>query len=71
MATVQRVLGLVEGIMRKPQQTVFVSGTVYKVTERAGYLKAALNGYFGWTSVWAYDQEGLKRRIRQVRSGGQ
>ena len=57
--------------MRKPQQMVFVSGTSYKVTERSGYLKASLNGYFGWVSVWADDYKGLVRRIKQVRSGGQ
>jgi len=57
--------------MSKPQQKVFVSGTSYLVTERAGYLKAALNGYFGWTSVYAEDYKGLVRRIKQVRSGGQ
>ncbi len=57
--------------MSKPQQTVFVNGMAYRVSEHAGYLKAALNGYFGWTSVWAPDSESLKRRIKQVRSGGQ
>lgn len=50
---------------------VFVSGTSYAVTQCSGYLKASLNGYFGWTSVWADDYKGLVRRIKQVRSGGQ
>ena len=57
--------------MHKPQQRVFVSGTSYNVSERSGYLKADLSGYFGWTSVWADDYKGLVRRIKQVRSGGQ
>jgi hypothetical protein len=57
--------------MRQPQQRVFVSDTSYLVTERAGYLKAALNGYFGWSFVYAEDYKGLVRRIKQVRSGGQ
>jgi hypothetical protein len=58
--------------MRQPKMPrVFVSGTSYAVTERAGYLKADLSGYFGWTSVWADTYPGLVRRIRQVRSGGQ
>lgn len=57
--------------MRNPQQKVFVSGTSYKVSEHPGYLKAALNGYFGWTAVYADDYKGLVRRIKQVRSGGQ
>lgn len=50
---------------------VFASGKTYPVTEHAGYLKADMNGYFGWTFVWADTREGLVRRIRQVRSGGQ
>lgn len=50
---------------------VFVNGTSYVVRENAGLLKADMNGYAGWTSVWADDAEELKRRIRRVRSGGQ
>ena len=56
---------------------VFVGGRSYAVTQRAGILRAELNGYFGWTNVWAdaTDQieayNTLARRIRQVRSGGQ
>lgn len=57
--------------MRQPKLSVFVSGTSYKVIERAGYLKAMLNGYFGWTSVWADTREELGRRIKRIRSGGQ
>ena len=63
---------LEEPHMRQPKMPrVFVNGASYAVHERSGYLKADLNGYFGWTSVWAQDYDGLKRRIRQVRSGGQ
>ena len=57
--------------MRQSKMSVFVSGVSYAVTERSGYLKAALNGYFGWTAVYAEDYKGLVRRIKQVRSGGQ
>ena len=53
------------------QGLVVVNGTSYFVTERSGYFKAALNGYFGWTSVWGETLEQLLRRIKQVRSGGQ
>jgi hypothetical protein len=48
-----------------------VNGKLYEITEHAGYLKAQLNGYFGWTSVWADTLKILTRRIQQVRSGGQ
>jgi hypothetical protein len=60
--------------MSTPQQVIFVGGKSYKVSEHSGYLKAQLNGYFGWTSVWANPKDGLlglARRIKQVRSGGQ
>jgi hypothetical protein len=58
--------------MKTPKMPrVFVSGQSYAVYARAGYIKADLNGYYGWVSVWADDYDGLKRRIRQVRSGGQ
>jgi hypothetical protein len=57
--------------MKQPQQRVLVNGKAYLVSERSGYLKASLNGYFGWTSVWADTETGLQRRIKQVRSGGQ
>lgn len=50
---------------------VSVSGISYAVRQCPGYLKADLNGYFGWTSVWAKDYDGLRQRIRQARSGGQ
>jgi len=56
---------------RQLMPRVFVSGTSYAVVERSGYLKADLNGYFGWTSVYAQDYDGLKQRIKRVRSGGQ
>jgi hypothetical protein len=60
----------------KPQQTVTVCGTVYKVIECPGYIKADMQGYFGWTSVWADSNQrdtlqNLQRRIKHVRSGGQ
>lgn len=49
-----------------------VDGKYYTVVERSGYLKALLNGYFGWTSIWADTDTNLTRRIRQVRiNGGQ
>ena len=58
--------------MRQPKlPRVFVNGMSYAVTQRPGYIKADLSGYFGWTSVWADDYKGLVRRIKQVRSGGQ
>jgi len=57
--------------MRKPKVFIAVNGTSYAVGEKAGLLKAALNGYFGWTSVWADTYPNLVRRIKQVRSGGQ
>lgn len=57
--------------MSKPQQSVFVGGKEYPVRESAGLLKADLNGYYGWTSVWADTHQGLIRRLKQVRSGGQ
>jgi hypothetical protein len=58
--------------MRQPKlPRVFVSGTSYAVREDSGLLKADMNGYYGWVNVWAEDYDGLRRRIRQVRSGGQ
>lgn len=57
--------------MRRPKFKIIVGNKSYVVTECAGYLKAALNGYYGWTSVWADNEVNLVRRIRQVRSGGQ
>lgn len=57
--------------MRQPKMLVFVNGVNYSVHESAGLLKADMNGFYGWTSVWAEDSEELKRRIRKVRSGGQ
>jgi hypothetical protein len=53
-------------------RSIVVSGIAYRVIEsKSGNLKAYLNGYFGWTSVWAETEYDLARRIRQVRSGGQ
>jgi hypothetical protein len=51
--------------------SVFINGRSYAVVERSGYFKALLNGYFGWTSVWAQTYPDLIVRIKQVRSGGQ
>lgn len=56
--------------MRKPEQHVFVNGVAYVVLERPSYLRASLNGIFGWTSVWAETHTQLTRRIKQVLSGG-
>jgi hypothetical protein len=50
---------------------IFVTGTRFRITEHPGYLKAHLNGWMGWTSVWATTGEALVRRIKQIRSGGQ
>lgn len=55
--------------MRKPKR--FVSGTRFTFIEHAGFFKAHLNGWMGWTSVIADSYEHLERRIKQVRSGGQ
>lgn len=55
--------------MRKPQQHVFVNGVPYSVRECSGVLKADLNGYFGWKSVWAETHTQLTRRIKQVIDG--
>lgn len=57
--------------MNGMHRSVFVSGKFYRVVERSGYIKADLNGYFGWTSVWADTYPNLVKRIKQVRSGGQ
>ena len=57
--------------MWKPKLSVLVGGVAYQVREGVGVLKAEMNGYYGWVSVWADDSEELKRRIRRVRSGGQ
>jgi hypothetical protein len=51
--------------------SVFVAGIEYNVRECGEILKADMDGYYGWTSVWAPDVDGIKRRIKQVRSGGQ
>lgn len=52
-------------------RSVVVNGVSYRVVERAGCFKAAMQGYFGWTSVWAPTEAVLTSRIKQVRSGGQ
>ena len=40
--------------MSKPQQTIFVAGHEYQVRENSeGLLRADMDGYFGWTNVWA------------------
>jgi hypothetical protein len=57
--------------MRKPILFLSVGTRIYRVAEHAGSFKAHLDGYFGWTSVWADSILALEKRIRQVRSGGQ
>ena len=57
--------------MSRPKRSVFVNGRSYSVQEKAGYLKANLNGAAGWTSVWADSFIALTRRIRYALSGGQ
>lgn len=55
--------------MRAPRR--FLTGTLIQVTERAGLLKAHLNGFYGWTAVWADSIENLMLRVKRVRMGGQ
>ena len=57
--------------METMKQFVVIRDVSYLVTEHSGYLKAHLNGYFGWTAVWAASEESLIRRIQQVKTGGQ
>ena len=57
--------------MRAPVLLLWIGGKSYRVIERAGFFKADMQGYFGWTSVWADSSPTLERRIKQVRSGGQ
>jgi hypothetical protein len=56
-------------------RTVCVNETSYQVQERAGVLKAFLNGLFGWDSVWIsmdtpHPYEALVRRIKRVYAFG-
>jgi hypothetical protein len=57
--------------MRRSKYRIVVDGESYFVTERPGYLKADLDGFGGWTSVWSDTVPNLMRRIRQARRGGQ
>ena len=57
--------------MRKPILLLPIGTRTYRVSEHAGLLKAHLNGFFGWTSVWADSIPSLEQRIRKVRMGGQ
>jgi hypothetical protein len=57
--------------MITPKLFVFVGGVKYPVREVSGLFKADLNGYYGWSVVYADSIQGLERRIKQVRSGGQ
>lgn len=57
--------------MREPKLSVPVLGRNYLVIEKAGYFKAIMNGYFGWTSIWADTLPALARRIKQAKTGGQ
>lgn len=50
---------------------ITVGNSTYVVIEKAGHFRAHLNHYCGWDSVWAYTEEDLTRRIRQIKSGGQ
>jgi hypothetical protein len=50
---------------------VFVNGRSYKVLECSGRFKALLNGYCGWTSIWATTYPDLIVRITQAMRGGQ
>ena len=59
------------GEMKQPKLFVIVAGKKYPVRETAGLFKADLNGYYGWTCVYADSLLGLERRIKLVRSGGQ
>jgi hypothetical protein len=59
------------GKVIKPQGQVVVGGRTYVTQELIWGFKALMNGYFGWTSVWADTLPTLERRIRQARSGGQ
>lgn len=58
-------------MIEKSEHSVYVNGTTYPVQEKAGYLKASLNGIFGWDSVWADTYTQLVRRIKRVLAGNQ
>ncbi len=57
--------------MRESEMFVLVGGHRYPVRESAGLLKVDMNGYYGWTSIWATDLQMMEQRIKRVRSGGQ
>ena len=56
--------------MSKPQH-IWVNGVSYLVHERSGYVKADMDGRFGWTSVWAETHTDLVQRIKRALRGGQ
>jgi hypothetical protein len=49
----------------------YITGTIIQFTQKVGFLKAHLNGFYGWTSIWAPEYGELVRRIKQARNGGQ
>jgi hypothetical protein len=49
---------------------VIVSGTLFSVTEKSGYLKADMGGVFGWTAVWGQTMEQLYQRIKKALADG-
>lgn len=57
--------------MKMTPMKIEVNGLTYLVVDRGGHWKATINGYLGWTSVWADTYQHLIRRIEQIRSGGQ
>jgi hypothetical protein len=57
--------------MRESEKFVLVSGKKYFVQEKPGYIKANLNGIFGWESVWADTSVQLIRRIKRALAGDQ
>ena len=58
-------------MLRRSQYRICVDGETYSVVERPGYLKAYLDGFGGWASVWADTAQNLMRRIQQARRGRQ
>jgi hypothetical protein len=57
--------------MMKETHAIFVRGRAYNVYECAGYVKASMDGIFGWSSVWAEDEFHLLMRIVTALDGEQ
>jgi len=55
----------------KETHAIFVRGRAYNVYECAGYVKASMDGIFGWSSVWAEDEFHLLMRIVTALDGEQ